>query len=176
MSTTLITVTEARSSVLDTIRPLARERLALDAALGRVLAEDVRAVGDVPPFPCSAMDGYAAMDGPECRRMRIVGESRAGTPAQRSLQDGEAIRISTGAAVPAGATSVVAQENVILHGDEIETVAAVGSGDNIRAPGEDMPADTKVLPAGGRPGGAEVGAAAGRRPGPPQGGRRPPVT
>ena len=69
-----------------------------------MLAADVRAAGDVPPFPCSAMDGYALLAGPSGRRLRIVGESRAGVPSGHALGDGEAIRVSTGAAIPPAPT------------------------------------------------------------------------
>jgi molybdopterin molybdotransferase len=116
------------------------------------------------------------LDGPERRRLRIVGESRAGTPAERSLEDGEAIRISTGAAVPAGATSVVAQENVTVYGNEVETVTKVVRGENIRGAGEDMRADTQVLAAGVRLGGVELGAATAAGTGSLMVARRPRVT
>ena len=107
MSTTLISVAHARESVLEVISPLDPETVAIDDALGRVLAEDVRAAEDVPPFPCSAMDGYAILAGDSGRRLTIVGESRAGTPAGQAVGEGEAIRVSTGAAIPAGATAVI---------------------------------------------------------------------
>src|ERR1700722_11693262 len=123
MSTTLITVTQARECVLRSISPLGAERVEIDDALGRVLASDVRATGDVPPFPCSAMDGYAVLAGPSGRELAVVGESRAGTPTLHPVSEGEAIRISTGAAVPAGATAVIPQENVTRHGERIETTA-----------------------------------------------------
>lgn len=149
MSTSLITIAEARQRVRDAVRPLGTEPVVIDDALGRVLAQDVRAAGDVPPFPCSAMDGYAVHAGPAGRRLAIVGESRAGTPAADELAPGEAIRISTGAAVPAGATAVIPQENVSPNGDRsIETTAAVAAGDHIRGAGEDMRARSTVLTVG----------------------------
>jgi molybdopterin molybdotransferase len=149
MSSSLITITEARRRVQEAVRPLHCEPVEIDDALGRVLAQDVRAGGDVPPFPCSAMDGYAVLAGPAGRRLTIVGESRAGTPTAHELTDGEAIRISTGAAVPAGATAVIPQEQVSADGStHIETAAAIAPGDHIRGAGEDMRADTTVLTAG----------------------------
>jgi molybdopterin molybdotransferase len=159
MSTTLITVAEARALVLETIRPLPEQRVAIDDARGRVLAEAVRAAGDVPPFPCSAMDGYAVLAGPEGRQLRIVGESRAGAPTELGLQDGEAIRISTGAAVPPKAAAVIPQENATVDGDRLTTNAAVAPGDHIRNAGEDMSAGTAVLSRGSRLGAVELGAA-----------------
>ena len=67
MSRPLLTISEARDAVLATVRPLPAERIPVATALDRVLAEDVRATGDVPPFPCSAMDGYAVLAGPAGR-------------------------------------------------------------------------------------------------------------
>jgi molybdopterin molybdotransferase len=161
MSTTLITVTEARRLVLDSIRPLGSELIELDDALGRVLGQDVVAAGDVPAFPSSAMDGYAVIAGGAGRTLTVVGESRAGSPTQHRVLDGEAIRISTGAAVPDGATAVIPQENVTAGGDQkIATKAAVTAGENVRSPGEDMRAQTTVLSAGTRLGAVELGAAA----------------
>ena len=149
MSTSLITIAQARRRVAQAVSPLGSEPVAIDDALGRVLAEAVTASGDVPPFPCSAMDGYAILAGPAGRRLTIVGESRAGSPASRELSDGEAIRISTGASVPAGATAVIPQEEVSAEGDtHIETTAAAAPGAHIRGAGEDMRADTIVLTAG----------------------------
>lgn len=161
MSTTMITISQARELVLDTLVPLGSGPVALDDALGRALAQDVRAAGDVPSFPSSAMDGYAVIAGPSGRTLAIVGESRAGTPADRRVGDGEAIRISTGAAVPSGATAVIPQEDVVANGGQtIETGAAVGAGENIREPGEDMRAQTTILSAGTILGPVALGAAA----------------
>ena len=159
MSTPLITVAQARELVLAAVRPLESERVEIDAALGRVLAQDIRAQDDVPLFPSSAMDGYAITAGVGGRRLRVVGESRAGAPSDRVLGEGEAIRISTGAAVPAGATAVIPQENVRLDGDVIETGAATAPRQNVRSPGEDMRSGTTVLRAGVRLGAVELGAA-----------------
>jgi molybdopterin molybdotransferase len=177
MSTTLITVTRARELVLAAVRPLGSELVEIDAALGRVLAQDVSAAGDVPSFPSSAMDGYAVMAGDAGRTLTIVGESRAGAPAQGPLDDGEAIRISTGAAVPDGATAVIPQEDIASSGEAaIVTGAAVLPGENIRAPGEDMRAHTIVLTAGIRLGAVELGAVAAAGAGSVTAARMPRVT
>jgi molybdopterin molybdotransferase len=153
----LITVDEARQIVLGAVRPLGTEAVAVADALGRVLAAPVRAAGDVPPFACSAMDGYALRSGPAGRTLRVVGESRAGGPADRSLSDGEAIRVSTGAVVPDGADAVVRQEDVDQRGEQISISVAVAPGDNIRAAGEDLRAGSPVLAAGAVLGPAELG-------------------
>jgi molybdopterin molybdotransferase len=161
MPRSLISITEAHRRVLDAIRPLGTEPVDLDDALGRVLAQDVTAAGDVPPFPCSAMDGYAVIAGDAGRTLQIVGESRAGTPSHHRLTEGEAIRISTGAAVPPGATAVIPQENIELNGgDAIHTNAVAEPGEHIRGAGEDMRARTVVLSAGTPLGPVALGAAA----------------
>ena len=159
MSTPLISIARARELVLATLHVLPSEQVEIDAALGRVLAADVRATGDVPPFPCSAMDGYAVLAGDAGRVLEVVGESRAGTPTGLEVRDGVAIRISTGAAVPAGATAVIQQEDITLKGTTIETHAAVAVSENVRGAGEDIRDGTTVLEAGTRLHGVELGAA-----------------
>jgi molybdopterin molybdotransferase len=155
----LLTIAEARRLVLDTVEPLATESVAIADARDRVLAADLEAVGDVPPFPCSAMDGYAVNPAPAGRTLTVVGESRAGTPADNPLGDEEAIRISTGAAMPPGAAAVIPQENVEVIDGKIITRADVRERDNVRDRGEDMRAGTTVMRAGTLLGAAELGAA-----------------
>src|SRR5436305_802808 len=99
----LLSIAEARALVAAHVGPLPAERVPVAGALGRFLAEPVVAAHDVPPFANAAMDGYAIRSGPAGRTLTVVGESRAGAPATRALGDGEAIRISTGAALPQGA-------------------------------------------------------------------------
>jgi molybdopterin molybdotransferase len=143
----LISIAEARERVLAAARPLPAEDVPLDAALGRVLAEDARAEGDLPPFDSSAMDGYAVVAGPE-GELPVVGESRAGSPASRPLAQGEAMRISTGAAVPEGADAVVPVERVQVEDDGRVRVPATQPGDHIRRAGEDARAGQAVIAAG----------------------------
>jgi molybdopterin molybdotransferase len=176
MSTTLIPVAQARENVLEVISPLDPEPVAIDDALGRVLAEDVRAAENVPPFPCSAMDGYAILAGDSGQRLTIVGESRAGTPAGQTVGEGEAIRVSTGAAIPAGATAVIPQEEVDRADEEIETRAASAPGQHIRGAGEDMRAGALQLTAGSRLTAVELGAAVAAGVGTLSVSRRPRVT
>ncbi len=159
MPTPLLTIAEARELVLGAVEPLGAETVEVGDAVDRVLAVDLEAAGDVPPFPCSAMDGYAVLPGPAERRLSVVGESRAGTPTLQQLGEGQAIRISTGAAIPAGATAVIPQENVDAGEGEIVTRASVHEGDNVRDRGEDMRAGTGVLRSGSVLGPAELGAA-----------------
>ena len=155
----LITIAEARELVAAVATPLGVETVAIADARDRVLAEDLRAAGDVPPFPCSAMDGYAVAPGPAGRTLEVVGESRAGAPAAQPRGPDEAIRISTGGAIPAGATAVIPQENVDAGNGSILTRSQVEQGDHIRDRGEDMRAGTTVLRAGSVLGAAELGAA-----------------
>ena len=121
----MITIDEARGIVLRAVRPLPSETVPVADALGRVLTRDVAAAGDVPPFTNSAMDGFALVAGPAGRSLAVVGESRAGRPAERALGDGEAIRISTGGVVPAGADAVVRVEDTAESDGHVEVRAAV---------------------------------------------------
>jgi molybdopterin molybdotransferase len=156
----VLSVDEARALVLEQVTPLASERVALTAALGRVLAEGIVAAGDVPPFDNSAMDGFAARAGDAERRLAIAGESRAGEPFGGVLRDGEVVRISTGAMVPAGAEAVVMVERTTEHGDGTVTLhQAAAPAQNIRGAGEDVTAGTEVLRPGTRLGAAELGVA-----------------
>ncbi|HEY1593183.1 MAG TPA: gephyrin-like molybdotransferase Glp [Solirubrobacteraceae bacterium] len=159
MASPMIPIAEARALVLEAVTPPEPERIAVTAALDRVLAEDVVATTDVPPFPSSAMDGYALEPGPADRELRLVGESRAGAPADGAPKAGEAIRISTGAAVPAGVTAVIRQEDTEERGDTVLVRAAVELGENIRPAGEVMTRGTAVLSSGTTLRAAELGAA-----------------
>jgi molybdopterin molybdotransferase len=144
--------------------PLGSESVGVEAAAGRVLAENVSAQGDVPGFANSAMDGYAVRAGPAGRELRVVDESRAGRPASAAVGHGEAIRISTGAAVPAGAESVVPVERVQESDGAVVLEAEAAPHANIRDAGEDLRAGTRALDAGTVLGPAElaIAVAAGR--------------
>jgi molybdopterin molybdotransferase len=155
----LISIDDARERVLQATRPLPARTVEVIDAGGQALAQDVFASGDVPPFACSAMDGYAIRHGGAGRRLTLVGESRAGTPADHTLVEGEAIRVSTGAAIPAGATAVVAQEQTERDADSVLVSVAVGPGEHVRGAGEDMARGSIVLDAGTVLGPIELGAA-----------------
>jgi molybdenum cofactor synthesis domain-containing protein len=105
----MIPVAEAIRIVVEKAEPLAAERVPLDEALGRVLAEEVFADTDLPPFDRAQMDGYAVRSA-DLRetpaRLRVVGEAAAGSGWRGTLHAGEAVRIMTGAPLPAGADSV----------------------------------------------------------------------
>ncbi|HEV2814836.1 MAG TPA: gephyrin-like molybdotransferase Glp [Solirubrobacteraceae bacterium] len=156
----LLSIDEARASVLETVVPLDGERVAVQDALRRVLAEDVAAANDVPPFDNSAMDGFALTAGPPNRTLRIVGESRAGAPATAAPSDDEAIRVSTGAVVPDGTEAVVPVEQTSADGDGTITIdAEVRPAQHIRRAGEDMKRGERVLRSGTVLGPAELGVA-----------------
>jgi molybdopterin molybdotransferase len=180
MASTLTPIAVARAHVLKAARRRPAQEVPVLEALGRVLAEAVLARGDTPPFDSSAMDGYAIASGPSGRRLRIVAESRAGAPAPRPLGPGEAIRISTGAAIPAGADAVIPQEQTELPdgeaGDVVETVAETQPAANLRRAGEDQRAGALVLGAGTRLGPIELGAAVSAGAGTVMVVRRPRVT
>ena len=155
----LLTIDEARAKVLAAVTPLDARELAIADALGLVLAEDVVAAHDVPSFANSAMDGFAVAAGPAGRVLRIVGESRAGAPAELPVGDSEAVRISTGAAVPDGADAILPAEDADDHGDTVTPKVDVAAGHHVREPGEDLRAGAVVLRAGTVLGAAELGLA-----------------
>jgi molybdopterin molybdotransferase len=160
----LIEVEEARRLVLERVRPLAPERVPLREALGRVLAEDVSSAEPVPGFDNSAMDGFAvrAADtrgaGAEAPvSLSIAGESRAGRPADAAVGAGEAVAISTGAMVPAGADAVVRVEDTTARDGQVQIAVPVEPGRNVRRAGEDIAPGVPVLARGTRAGAAELG-------------------
>jgi len=137
-------IDDALALVLARVVPLEAEDVPVARAAGRVLAEPVRARTDLPPFDSSAMDGFAVRAADTPGRLTVVGHAAAGSPEARELAAGEAIVISTGAVVPAGADAVVPVERT--SGDvEVEHV---GVGDNIRPRGGDVRAGTEVAGAG----------------------------
>ena len=154
----LIDIAQAREIVLTAVRPLPPERVALADALGRVLAEDVESTEDMPPFDSSALDGYVLGD-TSGGDLPVVGESRAGAPARDALRPGQAMRISTGAAVPEGGVAVVGVERAQASDGRV-VVPAMSEGANIRRAGEDVPAGERVLSAGDDLGPSELGALA----------------
>jgi molybdopterin molybdotransferase len=164
----LISIAEARSRVLAGVTRLGDEPVALEAALGRVVAENLASPIAVPPFDSSAMDGFAVVAGPS-RELEVIGEARAGHPASVAVRPGEAVRISTGAVVPEGADAVVPVERTtaMKGGDSTAAgdadrvlVPETDPGANIRRAGEDIPFDAVVLRAGTPLGPAELGVAA----------------
>jgi len=149
----MISVAEAIQIVRQQTRTLRTERVELAQALGRVLAEDVIADTDLPPFDRSQMDGYAVR-ADDVRtapvRLRIVGESAAGKGWRQQLEEGQAVRIMTGAPVPAGADSVQQVEltHELRDGTVVELLESVETGRSIVKRGAEITAGEVVLRAG----------------------------
>lgn len=159
----LLPVEDARARMLAEVPAPVAEAVPLADAVGRVLADDVAAVRDQPPFDASAMDGYAvrSSDGPG--PLSVVGESAAGRGYEGALHAGEAVRIFTGAAIPAGADAIVIQEDATRDGDTV-TVPAVEPGRHLRPAGGDFKGGQPLLARGVRidPWRLSLAAAAGR--------------
>ena len=156
----LLTLEEAQERVLVRARPLASEAVPIAEAGGRVVAEDVRAGVDLPPFASSAMDGFAVRAADLPGALRIAGESAAGRPYDAALEPGCAVAISTGAVVPEGADAVVPVEVVVQSENVVEVSLAVEPGSHIRPSGGDVAVGELVVPAGARLAPARLAAAA----------------
>ncbi|HET7416800.1 MAG TPA: gephyrin-like molybdotransferase Glp [Solirubrobacterales bacterium] len=153
-------VEAARELVLAEVQVMPSERVPLPDALGRVTATEVRSAIALQPFDNSAMDGYAlrAADAPgEGRPLRLVGESRAGHPAEVPVGEGEAIWISTGAMVPEGADAVLPVEDAHEENGQMLPARPVQTGENIRRAGEDVEAGQTLIAAGQQIRAPEVG-------------------
>jgi molybdopterin molybdotransferase len=142
------------------VRPLSPERVPLEHAAGRVLAEAARAVVDLPPFPSSAMDGFAVRAEDVPGTLPIVARIAAGRPAPRALAPREAMAIATGGVVPEAADAVVPVEYVVEHDNDVEIPDPAAVGANVRPRGGDLRAGEEVVPAGMRLGPAQLGALA----------------
>lgn len=176
---TLMSVDEAGAYILQHISPLPAEELPLTACLGRVLAQDIVAPADIPPFANSAMDGYAVVAAdtrpasPENPvKLQVIENIAAGASPQKTVISGAAARIMTGAPMPPGADAVVRFEETSeatpianLKRHEVAVLRAVSTGDNARPPGEDVRAGDTVLRPGHQLRPQDIGllAAVGRR-------------
>jgi molybdopterin molybdotransferase len=156
----LLSLADAQAAVLARVRPLPAEDVPLDAAAGRVLAAGVHASVDLPPFPSSAMDGFALRAADTPGRLPIVGRIAAGRPVDRALRPGEAMAIATGGVVPDGADAVVPIEVVVEKDNSVTVPVGVGHLDNVRPRGGDVAAGDVVLERGARLGVAQIGAIA----------------
>jgi molybdopterin molybdotransferase len=136
----LLSVAEALERVTTGLAPLEAERVSLDRASGRVLAEDLAARLTQPPFAASAMDGYAVHSSDLVvlpAKLKLVGRSIAGAGFRGSVGRGEAVRIFTGAPVPDGADTIVIQEHADEAADAV-TVKETGNKGHIRPRGQDF--------------------------------------
>ena len=151
---------EAQRDVLAAVQPLPVVPVPLLEASGLVLAEPVVAPHDVPPFPNSAMDGYAVRAEdvrPAPVVLDVLEDLPAGYVAASTVGPGTAVKIMTGAPIPAGADAVVQVEDTELRGGTVWIRCSVTAGTNVRAAGGDVAAETRVFEAGQRLGAAHLG-------------------
>ncbi|MDQ3943910.1 MAG: molybdopterin molybdotransferase MoeA [Actinomycetota bacterium] len=151
----MIPLDEVRARILDTVAMLPAVEVPLAEALGLATAAPLRATWDVPPFPNTGMDGYAvraadtAGASPESPvRLVVVDELPAGRAPTVPVEAGQAIRIMTGAPIPAGADGIVMVEETAVDGDGVLVRREVGAGDHIRPAGGDLRAGAAAFPAG----------------------------
>ncbi|CAN5767435.1 molybdopterin molybdotransferase MoeA [soil metagenome] len=153
-------VEEARAEVLAAMPRLGAEQVGLEHALGRILAEDALAGHDVPPFPNSAMDGFAVISADVAEvpvRLDVLEDVPAGSVATQAVREGTAIKIMTGAPMPSGADAVVKVESTHQPApDLVEIRESVSAGTAVRPAGGDFPAGTRIVQSGSRLGPVEV--------------------
>lgn len=148
-----LSVLEARRLMLEQVQCLGTEIVGLDEALGRVLAQDICAQRDQPPFFASAMDGYAVRRtdlAPTETKLLVIGESAAGSGYQDPVAPGQCVRVFTGAPVPKDCDLVVVQENVRREGGLAFVAGEPGSSSHIRPQGGDFLQGAVLLEAGQR--------------------------
>ena len=160
----MLSVDEALQHILRDLQPLPAELAPLDEALGRVLAEDLVAAIDLPPFANSSMDGFAmraadlhGADADAPVRLEVVMDIPAGSAPEGALGPGQAARIMTGAPLPAGADAIVPVEQTdadwtlaesSIPARQVAVMAQVAPGDYVRPVGENVRAGQQVLAAG----------------------------
>jgi molybdopterin molybdotransferase len=151
----LVPFAEARAAVLERLSPLPPREVSLGDALGCVLADDVAAAENLPPFANSAMDGFAVRAGDLVGAgegmpvgLRIAGEVFAGTGRLPTVEAGGAVRIMTGGALPPGADAIVPVEQTTVDGDTVLIRLDPGPRKFVREAGEDVRAGTVVLERG----------------------------
>lgn len=162
----MIEYADARARVLAAAKALPAETVPLAQALGRTLARDIRAREDIPPFAKATMDGYAVRaedtrpSGPEAAgavELTVLDDLPAGRLSRKSVGPGRAIRIMTGAPLPAGADAVVMVEDAESAGRTVKVRRAVEPGDNIGPAGEDLEKGAIAVERGTLIGPAETG-------------------
>jgi molybdopterin molybdotransferase len=161
----LLSVEDVERLMFERVKAVAEvERAGLDLAAGRVLAQDIVAPIDLPPFDNSAVDGYAVrhadLDPGGETRLVVADRLTAGRASKRPARKGEAIRIFTGAPMPAGADTVFMQEDCRVEGGCVIVPAGLKPGANRRLTGEDVRAGSIALPSGRRLGPQHIALAA----------------
>jgi molybdopterin molybdotransferase len=148
----MISEEEARRRVLQSVGSLRERIVPISEALDCFSTRDVLARLSLPTFDNSAMDGYAlvASSSKKGTRLRVVGEQPAGIDRELRISPGEAVRIFTGAPIPAGADAVVMQEDTTREGDELVVNVDVDSGEFVRRRGCDLAEGQKILERGER--------------------------
>jgi len=159
-SARVLSVAEATRTVIERVPRLAIETIALDAALGRVLAIDIVAERALPGFDNSAMDGYAVRSADLPGTLPVVGVVAAGAPLEYAIADKTAVRIFTGAPLPPELDTVVIQEDATVEGDQV-TLPESPPGENVRRTGEDIAVGDTVITKGTRLAAWELGVLAG---------------
>jgi len=147
----MLSVDEAQARIVAAFSPLSSERVKIDRALGRVLAEDAVARLTQPPFDVSSMDGYAVRGDDAAKtpaQLKIVGVAPAGRPFKGKIGTGEAARIYTGAVIPDGADAIVIQENTDSDGKTVTVKSAAEHGRHIRRAGLDFRQGDTLIPRG----------------------------
>lgn len=144
----MIPVAEARAQLLALVDRLPAEDVPVSEAVGRVLASPVAATRDQPPFSASSMDGYAirGVEADLHAQFQVIGEAAAGHRFDGAPGPGQAVRIFTGAPMPAGTDFVVIQEDTSRTGDLMTIVSDPGTKDNVRPAGADFAAGTSLEP------------------------------
>jgi molybdopterin molybdotransferase len=159
----LLPLAEAQARLLALAVPLPIERVPVEDALGRYLAEPLTARRTQPPADLSAMDGYAMRTADLPGPWRVIGESACGHPFGGGLGAGEAVRIATGALIPAGADMVLMQEDALRQGEALTLTGTPPkpSGRHIRRKGMDFAEGAELLMAGARIGPTQLALALG---------------
>jgi len=151
----MISVDNALEQILGAINPLRLEKVAILEALGRVLGENITSNRDIPPLPNSAMDGYAlrfedtlgaSREKPAV--LNVIDDVPAGRVSTKTIRPGQAIRIMTGAPIPAGTDAIVRVEDTEKDADRVRVFVAVRKGLDIRPAGEDVKKGELVIPKG----------------------------
>lgn len=154
----LLPIEEALARICGQLHPVREmETLPLQDALDRILASSIAAPINVPGGDNSAMDGYALRAGDSDGTLHLIGQSLAGHPFTGQVGPGQAVRVMTGALIPAGTDAVVMQENVQRDGDQLTLTQAPPLGENIRRAGEDITRGNQVLAAGHRLNALDIG-------------------
>ena len=160
----MISADQALQIVLENVAPLGIERMSITAALGRILAEEIRSSRDIPGFDNSAMDGYAVRSADVAAaseanpvRLEVLETVAAGMMPSRRVAAGQAVRTMTGAPIAPGADAIVPVERTRAEGNAVDIMAVAEAGAFVRPRGEDLRRDELVMSAGKTLGPSDLG-------------------